>query len=740
MTRANFNENGLAIGQNQTNMTYLYGLSDFFTVMFEDTDKVNLLLEASTEGPAEVYSKFLQLTSTLSIAGIQETLGVSIELVILQKTAAVQGGVNLYTLPKTITNSRYIANRPFLPTVTLEQGVDYQLEVSTNGTVNIRFAADITTLGFSTNINSSGVQQFALWFVDAEIDERLISSQYGNLIGVTPENSTDAFYNFIYGLYYVYINGPTLDLVRKGLNLVLGIPLARANETVLSIQQYLNTDQYIVITSQNQYLIPFGIAPSVNVGDNIVVGQELAQWVVISDYLSDGDWWINLQIPESIIPQLPPGQKDRFATAGSHFDYLMRTYLKKHTFLVNVNVSSFENLQSFAQLSDIIHKVKPSYTQPIYVWTVDSGIDTLTISDDASFSISVLPYRCERLQYPIERMHRDNTTDQLTRSCPIFIRSNVPLSVTKTIGTDPYLTGTQTGVNGGVMTGFLNPQSQFRTNTTVETSWLTGMFQRNHDQIHIPRSIVGFNRSSQDTTLTNGQAVTWYNQPAGYKVIPLYITRQFDIASKCLACNTDIPPINQWVFTIFNLSYDSTINGAPINVLAVDDGGTISAVSPLVTYFNTLFFRGSTVGYLGPLIPDIAFTATYAPSVSDITGTDYIMGVRIIEDVVGIYWVTANQNTKAPYYFPVGQADSATITYSMPITRGHQGIGTPFYTLRGADPLDYSQVAAEIDAAAVNDQTGYNNAIAPSTYTDKYNPTLTVNRGGTVIVHAQELN
>lgn len=740
MTRANFTENGLAIGQNQTNMTYLYGLSDFFSVMFQDTDTINLLLEASTEGPAEAYSRFLQLTSTLSLEGIQETIGSSIELVILQKSSAVQGQVNTFTLPKNINNSRYIANRPFLPTSVLEQGVDYRLEVQSNGTVNIRFAADINTLGFATNLNSSGVQQYAIWFVDAAIDEKLISTYYGNLIGITPEASSDAFYNFIYGLYYVYINGPTLDLVRKGLNLVLGIPLARANESVIAIQQYLNTDQYIVITSQNQYLIPYGISPSVKVGDNIIVGQELAQWVVISDYQSDGEWWINLQIPQSIIPELPAGQKDRYATAGSHFDYLMRTYLKKHTFLVNVNVSSFENLQSFAQLSDIINKVKPSYTQPIYVWTVDSNVDTMTISDSATFTIGLLPYRCERFQYPIERMYRNNTTDQLTRSCPIFIRSNVPVSLTKAMGTDPYVNGSQTSVNGGTLTGFVNPQVQFRSNTDTEMGWLTGMFQRDHDQIRIPRSRVVFNRNNQDLTLANGQSVNWYGQPAGFKIVPLYITRQYDIAAKCLACGTDIPPSGQWIFTLFNFSYDSTVNGAPINALAIDGSGNSSNVSPLFTFYSTLFFRGTSVNYLGPLIPDLAMGTTYAPAQTDIQATDYIMGVRIIEDVVGIYWVTTNQRVDSPQYFPVGQADSAVIQYSMPITRGHQGICTPFYTLRGGDPLDYSQVAAAIDEAAIDDASGYNNAVTPFTYTDKYNPLTAIHRAGSGIIHAQELN
>ena len=78
------------------------------------------------------------------------------------------------------------------------------------------------------------------------------------------------FKNYISGLYYVYSGGPTLDLIKKGLNLALGIPICRGNETVLDIRNYLETDQYIIITDQNQYVIPYGLTPLVNVGDSLI--------------------------------------------------------------------------------------------------------------------------------------------------------------------------------------------------------------------------------------------------------------------------------------------------------------------------------------------------------------------------------------------------------------------------------------------------------------------------------------
>jgi hypothetical protein len=412
----------------------------------------------------------------------------------------------------------------------------------------------------------------------------------------------------------------------------------------------------------------------------------------------------------------------------------MRTYLKKHTFLVNVKVDSFKNIQTFQQLSDIINKVKPTYTQPIYVWSITAMTEELTLTDDLS-TYRLDPSRCEKIQYPIARMRRDNTDDPIKRGCPTFIRSNVPQWVTKILGTNELINGTQTTVNGGSLSGFINPQAQFRENTTPETSWLTTMFQRDHDQVHIRRNKVAFNRGRADLTVANGKAVSWYDIPAGMRVIPIYITKQYDIAAKCLSVGTDIPPTGQWVFTIFNPSN----SGQAINVAAINDSGSSFTINPLVTFFNTLFFRGTDVGYLGALIPELGFQAQYAPTPADITLSDYLMGVRILEDTVGIYWVTGNQSIDAPQYFPVDEMDRAVITYDMPLTRGHQAIGTPQYTLRGAD-LVYPNDGSEIDGAAINEESGYNNSVSPNTYSDKYNSSVTITRGGTVITHAQELS
>jgi len=368
-----FDTKGSDVGKSSRSMTYLMGISDFFTYVFEDQDKVNLLLECNALSASEIYSKFLQLTSTLSLETIQTTLGVALKLVFVGAENRVDD--TTYLLDRSIASARYIANAPFLPTVTMENGVGFEIEQGTTTTI-LRLARSLTDplSPFSQRVLPDGTTQYALWLVDAVIDERLMSTFYGNLIGEDPSNSSEVLSNFIYGLYYLYNNGPTLSNMQKGANLVLGIPLARAHETVIDIRSYLNTDQYFVLTDQNQYLLPTGIPTSVVIGQSLAPGDLLGLAIQIEDYESNGEWWTGLSIPSSLIPSQPLSQPNRFASPGTMFWQIMNTYLYPHSFLVKINVGAFQNTGIFDKLANVIIKAKPSYTQPVYTWSID--VDT----------------------------------------------------------------------------------------------------------------------------------------------------------------------------------------------------------------------------------------------------------------------------------------------------------------------------------------------------------------------------
>lgn len=731
--RSNFSDSGLDVGLNDTNMTYMYGLSDFFSVMFEDTSTVNLLLEAETEVASEVYSRFLQYTSSLSLQSLQEVTNSSIKLVMLSSSDLVSGQINTYILPENIQSSRYICNRAFLPTEMLDENVDYYISQQPDGACWVKFAKPLNSYALPVRLLNDGVTtQHALWFADVEVDEGLMTKFYGNLIGVSPENASTQFSDFVYGLFYVYTHGPKLDTLSRGLNLALGIPVARSQEQVLSIRKYLETDQYLVICDQNQYLIPYGLSPSVFEGDILSVGQSLAEWVEIKDYEHDGDWWINLHIPEKLVPQIPAGQKDRYATSGSHYDYLMRNYLKSHTFLVKVKVENFKNIQKFVQLSDIIKQAKPCYTEAIYVWTIVNTeylnpTDPLTYSQSAGWDDSIHP--C------ISRLRRNNVDDPVVRGRRTFIRYNADISVEPICGTDPYTSNYITNVGADIINGYVNSVNQFRANTNIEQGWIKTILFRGHGCYHGFRNKIGFNRGAADPGVLDGTSETLGNSKWGIdltmKMVPLYTTTVSEMSNKMISIGLQPPTDIDWWFEIFSpRSYSQAIDAVAVNYLP-----PIYDAKAASNNYSQFFFRTNSSNYLGREFGPNS-EKTWAPDPSLIQPGDYLLCVRSTSTVVGVYWVTSSMTTITPPYFTVGEIDPINIKFTAPVSRGIGHHGAPFYVMRGAGSIDGNYTAAAINSVAIDDPEGSSGTLTPVLYKDLYNITPTsIDRSKVFLTH-----
>lgn len=389
-----FSQEGIDVGEGRRNLTYLYGLSDFFSFVFEDTETLNLLMEANAVSASEVYSKFLQMTSSFSLEDVQTHTLSSISLVLLKESDRL-GTTTKYKINLPISKVKYLANRPFLPSQILESEVDFRLIQEDLESCVVQFARPLSEYSFSRRVSSQG-EEVAIWAVDALIDDQLMYTHFGKLVGITPQKSSEAFSNFIYGLYFLYQNGPTLQVMERGLNLLLGIPLSRKKEVVIDIRNYLETDNYLIITDSNQYLLPPGVTPSIRVGETLAVGQSLSKWVELNDHLTKEDWWINISIPRSIIRRIPSGQQTRIAEAGSPFDIMFREYLHKNTFLIKINVNILSSSSYVEDIDPLVNKIKPGYTSPLYVWKVEIDEDSfgaeedlLSIEEEASLMTSI---------------------------------------------------------------------------------------------------------------------------------------------------------------------------------------------------------------------------------------------------------------------------------------------------------------------------------------------------------------
>jgi hypothetical protein len=484
---------GLDLAKNHQSFTYLYGLSDFWQLLFQDTSSTNLMLETTSVQASDIYSTFLQLCTGLSISDIGPSASSQLQLVIISsalnlpkdnyvsdgvwnngfatikvddyrgfsvgdsislssvldvirysvgnginvqpvsaggvsytiygsnwngtytitnislggyityylatnpgpytlggKVSVTSTGIETYHVPNKIITTRFIANRAFLPTITLEEGVDY---IINSDTLRISFAKSLASYGFPSRITTTGDTEYSLWFADVRYDEDLIYEQYPLLLGLTPPTiSNEDYRNFLYGLYYVYMGGPSLSIVEKGINLILGVPLARNNELVLEVRPYLNTDQFLVITDLNSYITPAGIPPSVSVGDTLQVGDELSKWVEILDYKNAGAWWLAyaIDIPIELMPVVPS-----YPTMGDYGKWIMNSYLRYNTFLVKVNVTKAEFLgaQKFGSVPDLISRLKPPHTFPIYTYNIgyilaSSGVQSSLVLNSLSIQRS----------------------------------------------------------------------------------------------------------------------------------------------------------------------------------------------------------------------------------------------------------------------------------------------------------------------------------------------------------------
>lgn len=487
---ADSSSEGLNIGKDARVMTYLHGLSDFWVYMFDDASKVNMLLEANAITASDIYNKFLQLTSVISLENITTLTNTQLKLILIGDNDRVDGKVETYKIPKdaAIKYAKCLVNRAFLPTTNLENEADYYIDEDLG---EISFAQPLSGLGFPLRTLSDNTKQWALWAIDAKVDDQLIYDNYAKLLDINPTTSTQLFKDFVYGMYYLFVQGPNLDTLRRGLNIALGIPLIRSDgETILEVRKYLGTDQFLVITDANSYLVPYGLEPTLAVGDVVNTGDEIAQWIEVKDYINDGEWWINFMLPSQLMPFVPPSipggggvnadtTPDRYMTAGSYADWLMRNYLKTHTFLVNVKTLGFKNIQNFEQLSDVIKQVRPTYTTPIYVWTVPTGSEIIEAIDTIKLTAGV--DRCECVTEPIKKFRRDSATP-LTRGCPEYIRMSASSSLDDLMGITPELNPTRSDPSLGLMTGQVAPLRDIKTLSMHEFAWAEALRTKAQDQ------------------------------------------------------------------------------------------------------------------------------------------------------------------------------------------------------------------------------------------------------------------
>jgi hypothetical protein len=727
---ADFSPEGFNLGKDSRVMTYLHGLSDFWVYMFEDASKINAMMEANAVTASDIYNKFLQLTSVISLEDVNTLTNSQLKLILISEDDAVQGKLETYKFPEGVDlkYARCLVNRAFLPTAKLENEADYYIDEELG---QISFAQPLRGLGFPFRTLSSGKKEYAIWAIDAKVDNQVIYDYYAKLLNINPTTSTENFKNFVYGMYFLFVNGPNLETVKRGLNIALGIPLARDSESVLEIRKYLNTDQWLVITDLNSYLVPYGLAPTVAIDDVLTTGQEIASWIEVKDYEQDGEWWVNFMLPSHILPQVPPSvvggggvnadaSPDRYMTQGSYADWLMRNYLKTHTFLVNVRTVSFKNLQTFEQLSSIIREVKPSHTTPIYVWTVPTEEEPIELVEEL-MKVVLERERCECIMDRIRDFRRDATAPIIRGNCPQYTRMTAPSTVNYLFGNDPETRGTPRTYRGGTSTGYIAPARTYSTLSANETAWLKTFRTRMQDQYNPLRSMVDFFRDfgSSPSGVTERPLARLF---PGKRMVYLHTTTLKDVTEKFSSAGVTIPAESQYYFTLFEPETSMNL----INSHAINDVVLNSYLEFMKANIDYYFKPGYYSQFLTPMFPAES-KQTYAPVSSDLIEGDYMAFTRIADNCLGVFWVTTNFSAQTPPYWEHDNPDVLNVQFTAPISRGAAPLGSPFYMTRGSG-VSYNTVAPITDDL-VNPNFDESSEVSV-TYSDDLNAPFAVNRGG----------
>jgi len=260
------------------------------------------------------------------------------------------------------------------PQVTFEQNADYLID-KTLGKNAIQFRAGTFSLG--------DPPPDTFWAEITYFDNRpIIEANFGRMVNFKVEDletRTDDldYLSAVRGLWWSYFGGPSLDKVRTGSQILLGLPFAEEKGVIQSIEaNFSATEGRIVIqdvadaTITRTYFYPLtaGLAVDARTGLTIAEGDTVEQFAPLSggievrDYIQSAAWLA------------------KYVSMGKYGE--LDKYFK---FLVRGDVDTF-NITNMIFAIDFVKKIKPHYTYPIFV--VLKRLDPVEVDVDDSALIN----------------------------------------------------------------------------------------------------------------------------------------------------------------------------------------------------------------------------------------------------------------------------------------------------------------------------------------------------------------
>lgn len=366
------------------NDNFLKGIGSFWLQFFKDRKVLETFGTAATEMLSSAYMDLAGLVLSISHDNVPVYDRLKWDtLAIRFGDGTVVGGKHRFPLPATL-NNRGLRLAPVLvssliaPQQILVQNHDFVI-----GDNYIEFSRDPFVSPDLPIRDVAGDLQIQFWVPTAEVDTNRIWQRYGHFIGKW-NYSSQAYKNFVRGMFHTRMFGPIVNRIETGLQLVAGLPVADGygNEIVLSVTRH--DDRWIVKTNLQDHIIMPGVNVRVGPGDILKPFQAITDTVQVVDYLTEPGWW------KGNISQLP-------ANLGSTVDVdkAFEQYLKYNTFLVKINITPYlrdisglsrTSIFDTKSLVEFLMEFKPSYT---YVFPLFA----LHLKEIIPPSVSVSAYR-----------------------------------------------------------------------------------------------------------------------------------------------------------------------------------------------------------------------------------------------------------------------------------------------------------------------------------------------------------
>ena len=265
--------------------------------------------------------------------------------------------------------------------VVLRRNIDYFIEPF-RGNNSIRFVAG--NPGDVGDVWEGITPPPRMWAETTYLDNStLIESNFGipaefKLDQLAELESDLDYLSAVRGLWYSYLNGPTMSNLRIGTQILLGLPFAEEAGTIEEIRTHFSATQgrILIRDAANTAIVRSYTYPSalssleVNpvtkvpyvVGDIVVQLAPLVVGVEVIDYVKKPTWFQGL------------------LSQGAFFEVE-----KFHTFMVRIDSAAF-SLSALSFVIYFINRIKPKYTKPLFVAhkripDEDSGYTAIDVLD-----------------------------------------------------------------------------------------------------------------------------------------------------------------------------------------------------------------------------------------------------------------------------------------------------------------------------------------------------------------------